>query len=289
MKNLSYLLLFVIAFIACDNVEKEAEQAAATVEKIVQTATETNEAKIEYPFRPEKETFELNEEFHVMALSGLRMRATPELKGKTILTIPYDGIVEQVDKADYGILEVEEMKGFKVKGNWMKVRHEGKEGYVFDGFLTQFPLPEILENNEYDYYKYSSSFDFYFRTKIGNMSERYDSERYEDCEITDESDCVCAYTQDFGTITYSETGCSETGMEYNIKIKDISFTEAYFIIKAMDLNRVNGADSNEEFFETTTYDAMEKTINIGVDGAGCYTTIKEASNNTIEIETYCGC
>lgn len=297
MKKLSYLLLFVIVFFACENVDENInknaqnamETAAEQIEKTSKEAPATAEEEVVYKFKAEKGEFELNDNFHVMASSGLRMRVTPELKGETILTIPYDGVAERVDENDYGVLEVEEIKGFKVKGNWIKVRYDGKEGYVFDGFLTKFPLPEAITYSEYDYRKYKSSFDYYFRTKVGGTSGIYDIEKYGDCESELENDCLCAYTQDFGPIKYSTTNCSETGGDYKMEIETLSLTEAYFIIKALNLNNINSDDGNQELFETITYDKTSKQINFEADGAGCYTGIKKDANGVIKIDIYCGC
>ncbi len=315
MKSSLYLLLFVIAFAACDNPKNEIiEEAQANVENIESEPIEAASEAVTKVYKnvPDKENFELNENFHVMALSGLRMRATPELKGKTILTIPYDAAVEQVDNGDYGILEVEEIKDFVVKGNWMKVRYEGKEGYVFngyltqfpmpngsdylkkegyvfDGFLTKFPLPEVLINGDYDYKKYESSFDYYFRTKVGSASEKYNIEKYRDCEPVSENDCICGYTQDFGSIVFSKSSCSESSMDELIKIKNISLTEAYFIIKAMDLNNVTSTDPNYQASEDVNYYKEEDSIYFEAEGAGCYSTLKGVSEDEIEIEISCGC
>jgi hypothetical protein len=290
MKNSLYLLLFVMTFIACDNSDKYIQEAAT--EQIVEKVTEKSETAIEetvYDFVAEKGDFELNENFHVMAMSGLRMRATPELKGKTILTIPYDGIVERVDNDDYGVLEIEEIKGFKIEGNWIKVRHDGKDGYVFDGFLTKFPLPKIVTYNDFDNRKYDSSFDYYFRTEIGGTSGRYDIEKYEDCESEVESDCACGYSQDFGPINYYTTNCSEGGGNYEIEIEGLSLTEAYFIIKALDLNSILLTNDDYQPSEIITYDTTPQQINIEADGAGCYTTITVSANNVIKLDIYCGC
>jgi hypothetical protein len=294
MKNSIYLLLFVIAFIACDNgneyaQEAEAEMVAEEMVKVINEKSETVTEKIVYEFEVEKEQFELNEDFHVMATSGLRMRATPELKGKTILTIPYDGLVERVDNNDYGTLEIEEIKDFKINGNWIKVRYDGKEGYVFDGFLTKFPLPKIVTYMDYDNRKYDSPFSYYLRTKVGGVSEKYDTEKYQGCESKLESDCICAYSQDFGPISYIVEYCSEKGGGYELKTEGLSLAEVYFIIKALDLNNLQLSNEHFEDSESITYDKTAKEIYFEADGAGCYTTIKKGSDNTISLDIYCGC
>lgn len=292
MKNSIYLLLFVITFIACDNGNTQTQEAvpAEQIVEIIKEKSETITEKIVYEFEVEKEDFELTEDFHIMALNGLRMRATPELKGETVLTIPYNAAVKRIDNVDYGNLKIEEIKDFKIKGNWIKIKYDEQIGYVFDGFLTKFPLPNNDKDGVLDYEKYKSSFEYYLRTKIGAASEIYDIRKYSGCEVAKDFDCICYFKQDFGkAVVFSSETCNETGVDYLMIINDISLAEAYFIIKVMDLNGANSTDNKNEQFETVTYDNTEKTINIEVDEAGCYTTIKKVANNKIEIQIYCGC
>ncbi len=74
---------------------------------------------------------------HVLAVSGLNLRATPEPAGKVIATVPYGGRVS--------VLEVtaREHLAENIKGRWIRARAGGKEGYVFDGFLSRLPAPDI--------------------------------------------------------------------------------------------------------------------------------------------------
>ena len=73
------------------------------------------------------------------APSGMRMRATPSLKGKVVTSVPHDSLVNACQET-FGEMTYEEMVGY-----WRKVEYKGKVGYMFDGFLeiVQIIQPEF--------------------------------------------------------------------------------------------------------------------------------------------------
>ncbi len=75
---------------------------------------------------------------NVVAPSGLKMRATPAMDGEVLYVIPSRSAV--VLSNNEMILPVEDEIGY-MKGSWLYVQYEGQEGYVFDAFLTNLPLP----------------------------------------------------------------------------------------------------------------------------------------------------
>ena len=226
---------------------------------------------------------EVSENFHVMATSGLQLRVKPN--GDKIKTIPYRAEVERIGMKTFGTLEVEEVKGLKVKGDWIKVRYKGKEGYVFNGFLTKYNMPKQVKG--YDYEKYSSIFDYYLTTTYDKDGDKYNVEKMKDCIDENPIHCYMAYTQDYqnGDIKYhyESTG---TSLEENLTFRDMTLIEAYFLIKAMDLN---GASNTEyDVKEIITYDKTKNMISFEVDGAGCYSDIKEEGDDVV-ISIFCGC
>jgi hypothetical protein len=87
--------------------------------------------------------FKDGETINVWATSGLNMRDKPDAKATKIATIPYGAKV--VVQPNIGVkipFEVEEFKGFTVKGYWILVKYGNTEGFVFDGFLSQLPAPD---------------------------------------------------------------------------------------------------------------------------------------------------
>ena len=238
-----------------------------------------------------------NEFLFVIAPNGLNLRATPN--GKKLLTIPYNVKVERLDKESYGTLIVEEIKGFNISGDWVKVKYDGQIGCVFDGYLTQFLLPEKgIESTNFDVKKYHfSEYNYYLKNNFEDTSKKYDLVKPDneyDCMFSQFENCVCGYTQDFSwNITYRYWSCGEAkGLEENLKIEGITLAEAYFIVKVIDSNS-SGAyytSSDEEYIwkETITYDKSNKIIEIKPPGAGCYTTIKQTDTG-VEISIFCGC
>ncbi|MBE7439409.1 MAG: SH3 domain-containing protein [Spirochaetales bacterium] len=76
-------------------------------------------------------------EKYVQASGGLRLRETPEVSGKVILTMP-DGTATRLIAESGPEIEISGKKG-----KWTKVNYTGYEGWVFGGFLTdQKPQPD---------------------------------------------------------------------------------------------------------------------------------------------------
>ena len=74
------------------------------------------------------DSYEVGDQLHVLAPSGLRIRTAPQNGEKTEL-IPYSGKIE----------------GFS--GKWIKVCYKFYKGYVFDGFLSHVPAPFLGKGN----------------------------------------------------------------------------------------------------------------------------------------------
>lgn len=246
---------------------------------------------ISMSFQYSEKPLEIGKTYHVMAPSGLKMRATPN--GKKLLTIPYNGAVERVDTKNYGELKIEELKDFFIEGHWVKVRYDGQEGYVFGGYLTQFPMPKTL-GGEYDYEKYRSSFEYYLKTNFETTTEPFNVKKYNyDCVKTETDDCICGYSQEFANdIYYKNESCSESGLDVYMELPGATLAEAYFIIVALDVNGIlQNPNPNPELEggETKKYDKNKNEISIEADGAGCYPTIRQRRKNSVEIQMYCGC
>jgi hypothetical protein len=221
--------------------------------------------------------------YHVMATSGLKMRATPS--GKKLLTIPYNGEVEKInDGKSYGDLTITELKDFKIKGEWVKVRYDGQEGFVFSGFLTQFPMPDL--DMKMDYEKYSSEFEAYFDKKFTQKGKKFNLRTYDGAPVDQGYPCGYSLEYQEGHF-YAYESCNEKNGSYDIEIEGITLIEAYFVLKALDLN--NMKEYKGKPFELYKYDARTKTIREDPDGAGCWLSAKQRKRNTIIIDMSCGC
>lgn len=86
----------------------------------------------------------------VIAKSGLNMRSTPGITGKKVGAIPFGAAVELKsevtylsDTLDYYFSPSDEgvPKKQPVTGGWVKVAYNGKEGFVYEGFLRTMYKP----------------------------------------------------------------------------------------------------------------------------------------------------
>lgn len=84
----------------------------------------------------------------VVAPSGLKLRAMPSLEGEVLGVLPHRSVVEIINNEE--ILPVEDEINY-FKGSWVYVQYEDLEGYVFDGLLTDLPIPEMsFERTQFD-------------------------------------------------------------------------------------------------------------------------------------------
>lgn len=70
-------------------------------------------------------------------VGGLNLRKEPAKDSRLLATIAYGETVQflEITKNRF---ETDNLKGF-----WIKVKYKNKEGYLFDGYLTSFPAPDI--------------------------------------------------------------------------------------------------------------------------------------------------
>jgi len=74
---------------------------------------------------------------NVLAISGLKLRVTPELSGQLIKVIPFGESITVIEATNIS-QTIEWMQG-----EWLKVAYQGLEGYVFDGFISKLPVPNL--------------------------------------------------------------------------------------------------------------------------------------------------
>jgi len=165
------------------------------------------------------------DELFVQAGSGLILRKTPDPKGERILTLN-SGDAVKVLKTDYKKIphSVVEFKGFTIKGFWVKVSTaNGKEGYVFDGYLSKNRAPVAIVDDTNSGY---SMAEFYLLSNSEKKGDRVDlpksETRYE------------RYKQLFKNGSIAEIDNGEGGSSQKITFqKGITIEEAYLIGKAL--------------------------------------------------------
>jgi len=74
----------------------------------------------------------------VMANSGLTLRMEPNLNSESLGVVDFGESVEVLNQPD-SINNFEKLNW--VEGKWIFVEHDGVTGYMFDGYLSDLPMP----------------------------------------------------------------------------------------------------------------------------------------------------
>ncbi len=150
MKKLLFLLIIFVSLVACKQESKKPEPNPELAPSAVQPSNNTQVADAIKP----------GSKLYVHANSGVVLRKTPSIDGEKIANVPCDGlpltVLELPDPANRFVAE--KIGTFEVAGGWVKVRTEtGKEGYMFDGYLSRYP-PAIEEPEAED-----SNLEWFYR------------------------------------------------------------------------------------------------------------------------------
>jgi hypothetical protein len=94
----------------------------------------------------------INEPRWINAQTGLRMRESPDLNAKVIVTIPYGNEVKLSEE------QGEEIEISGTAGKWSKIKWMEKEGWVFGGFLSK-ENPKLSKISEKDF---AGEWSYYF-------------------------------------------------------------------------------------------------------------------------------
>lgn len=141
-----FYLFITIALFSCsaESDEQKKEDAVLKKDSIAAPATPSSTTAKTTDLR-----YKAGDDLFVLSVSGLNLRQTPEENGTKILTIPYGSKVKILgEKLGEMAFQTEECKGFPFKGYWVKVNFNGKEGFLFDGYLSHLTAPQL---NQGDY------------------------------------------------------------------------------------------------------------------------------------------
>lgn len=87
--------------------------------------------------------YKAGDKLTAFALTGLTLRDKPDKQGTKLGTVPLGATVTVLANDIFTVpFEVTEKNNIKLKGYWVKINTNEKEGYVFDGFLSKLPVPE---------------------------------------------------------------------------------------------------------------------------------------------------
>jgi hypothetical protein len=95
------------------------------------------------------QTTEIEKTIKVWLRAGIPLKSAPTRKSNTLGNIPYGAIVNPValpgkPKTIFiNFSSTGYKKPYKLKGKWVKVEFAGKQGYIFDGYLSTMPVLQI--------------------------------------------------------------------------------------------------------------------------------------------------
>jgi Bacterial SH3 domain len=231
--------------------------------------------------------FKEGETINVWASSGLNMRSKPDAKAEKLTTIPYGAKVVVLPNIGVKIpFEVEEFKGFIVKGYWLLVKYDNTEGFVFDGFLSRLPAPDKNENKD---------LLTFFEKEIGKIGSKYDLEIYDhkikkyrkaNKDEKDKEEDIVGFKQKIKNDIVYEIKPTDGGSDYSITLTNSTLFESYFLILTffhIPNEELNNLDKRE-------FDNKKKILHLSPidEGVGCYFSIRKEAYKTV-IKGYCGC
>ena len=158
--------------------------------------------------------YHTGQQLNVLAISGMNLRDAP--KGNVLQKIPYGSRIKTLQAKS--TTNPETIEG--IQGNWVKVEYNGATGFVFDGFLSTLPAPEL---NSESLYKYAS---VNFRSISTRLPVAF---LYYGDGMEEKTTQIFSNSRD--TIVYLSESYHE-GFKETVSIPNISMEEAYLIIRA---------------------------------------------------------
>ena len=160
------------------------------------------------------QSYSSGQQLNVLATSGMNLRDAP--KGAVLQKIPYGARVKTLQPKS--TTNPETIEG--IQGNWVKVEYNGTHGFLFDGYLSTIPAPEL---NSESLYKYAS---VNFRPVSTRLPVSF---LYYGDGMEEKTTQIFSNSRD--TIVYLSESYHE-GFKETLSIPNISMEEAYLIIRA---------------------------------------------------------
>lgn len=90
--------------------------------------------------------FKNNSVLYVFSISGLNMRDEPSTSSKVLEMVPYGSKITVLDT----VSKIQAIDNYR--GYFIKAAYNGRTGYLFDGFLSSLPAPDLKKNECLDTY-----------------------------------------------------------------------------------------------------------------------------------------
>lgn len=250
MKKIIIFFAISASLYSCSSAPKSPETPAAPVVTPTAETTPTAEPAGRY---------KIGDELNVLAKAGIILREKPDAASAKIANIPYAGKVTIAD-APGAAFQVEAFKGFNISGNWVKVTSSGKEGFVFDGFIS----------------KLSASKDDAFASVMkGAKSIKKENTNPSKTDKNSSVWMLETETFDNGVVDITEAYEGGSSMEIRMPESLISVTEAYLLTNAVETAK-----------GTWSFDAKDGSLNFSsADQMEGIIIKKDGKNVSVEYQT----
>lgn len=212
--------------------------------------------------------FDTGQQLQVVAHSGLTMRLLPNANSEALKVIPFGEkvkiVTEEMDTMVYQKIDW-------VSGNWVLISHEGDMGYVFDGFLSDLPLPTL---------------DFELNPDDLNLFYTLDSWTEYQFNKKSQTDTITSQTGTIKTIDYLEKGIKMTKVfadhyqKIDLEMEGVRLMDAYHLLQNMLMRK----SQRKAFIDNTIYvndkEGNLERINIKLENP---ITIKKRAGGKIQI------
>ena len=160
------------------------------------------------------QSYSAGQQLNVLATSGMNLRDAP--KGNVLKKIPYGSRIKTLQAKNTA--NPETVDG--IKGNWVKVEYNGATGFLFDGFLSTLPAPELNGRNLLTYAERS----------FGKISVLFPINYIENTEGAAVLSTQLFFTGRDTMVYYSDQYYE--GLTELLSIPNISLEEGYLLVRA---------------------------------------------------------
>jgi hypothetical protein len=173
----------------------------------------------------EKINYKKGDKLYVLSDAGLVIRSAADKNASKVSLAPYGKqvTVKENNPGDKPF----EVSG--IKGYWVNVVYEGKEGYAFDGFLSLHPVPDRCQK-DCDNHKIIELYADK-KLKLKGKAEKKEDDSFIYVKKS--------YTNGF-TIDRKEGQPGLPAFEMTFTMQDMRIAEAFMILKVMGFTQLNG-------------------------------------------------
>lgn len=200
----------------------------------------------------------------VYAPSGLKLRIHPSTDGEVLKVIPYGDKVAILDEMP----QKERIEW--MSGHWMKVEHQGTEGFLFGGFISELPMPKN------DFELSQNDLDITYPL-ISWAEHNYDEVRASDTLFGEHITKVTQYLESGLTLTRRDTKYDFTVI---LEIENGVMEDAYNLVRSMLRTTPERISfDNNSVFKPDISGEIHR-INIQIDNP---VEIRKMKNGTIKV------